>query len=281
MTNKPTDSDERKLEVFLAFRRRLLGHAVRILRDRAEAEDVVQEAFMRWQDQPAGDLRTPEAWLTTVTTRIAIDRMRKNERHALSLSALVAQEGADAPAGTVEREASCAVDPALLPELADGFRLLFSRLTEDERKVLVLREGFEFDFEEIAALTGKSVQNCRQIASRAKQRLHRHAGREHLLPADGRELAGRCVDAFRAGDGHALMRLLCLQPSGIPATMKPGFEMHAAHVPAASAFVSLLLLQMLARAACRAWMGLAVVQDSSCTRETAAVAPAASTACAA
>lgn len=278
--NKPFDTDERKLQVFLAFRQRLLGHAGRILRDRAEAEDVVQEAFMRWREQDAADLRTPEAWLTTVTTRIAIDRMRKNERQGILLPAMSDRDGragiADlaglaglaGPAWAGDGEADRESDPALTTELADGFRLLFGLLREDERKVLALREGFEFDFEEIAALTGKSVQNCRQIASRAKQRLGRQAGREHLPAADGRELARRCVDAFRAGDSHALMRLLSLQPAELVPPTKRGIEMHGAHAQAsASAIVCRLLQQMLAQAACRIWLGLAVVAEPSPEQE--------------
>lgn len=273
--DNPFETDERKLQVFLAFRQRLLGHAGRILRNRAEAEDVVQEAFMRWREQHAADLRTPEAWLTTVTTRIAIDRMRKNERQGIALPAVNDRDGragiADLAgpswvgAGEAERES----DPALTTELADGFRLLFSLLTEDERKVLALREGFEFDFEEIAALTGKSVQNCRQIASRAKQRLGRQAGRKHLPAADGRELARRCVDAFRAGDSHALVCLLSLQPAEFPPAKKPSVEMQAAHAQAsASAIVCRLLQQMLAQLVCRTWLGLAVV-DEPCSEQEA------------
>jgi RNA polymerase sigma-70 factor (ECF subfamily) len=253
MKDNTTETDDRKLQVFLAFRQRLLGHAGRILRDRAEAEDVVQDTFLRWQDQHGSDLQTPEAWLTTVATRLAIDRLRKSERHAMSLLTLAGSDDSGMPAGGSGTQG----DAALLSELADGFRLLFGVLSEDERKILVLREGFEFDFDEIAALTGKSVANCRQIASRARQRLENQDRRIRLPAADGRELARQCVHAFQGGDFRALMRLLCL-----PAAIGPGADMRAAQGgTAASSFAVHLLVHMLARAACRAWMGKVIVQE--------------------
>lgn len=253
MKNNMTETDDRKLQVFLAFRQRLLGHAGRILRDRAEAEDVVQDTFLRWQDQHGSDLQTPEAWLTTVATRLAIDRLRKSERHAISLLTLAGPDDSDIPAGGSGAQG----DAALLSELTDGFRLLFGVLSEDERKILVLREGFEFDFDEIAALTGKSVANCRQIASRARQRLENQGRGIRLPAADGRELARQCVRAFQGGDCRALMRLLCL-----PAAIGPGADMRTSQGgTAASSFAACLLVHMLARAACRAWMGKAIVQD--------------------
>src|SRR3954447_18403769 len=139
----------------------LLSIAYRMLGSLTESEDVVQEAYLR--RQTAGDVESERAFMTTVTTRLAIDALRSaRHRREVYVGSWLAEPLVDpeAPA-LVEREET----------VSHGFLLLLERLTPVERAVLVLRDAFELPFAEIAAIVERSEDNCRQIASRARRRI--------------------------------------------------------------------------------------------------------------
>ena len=174
------------------------GVAYRMLGSVAEAEDVVQDALLRLHQ--AEDVANPEAFLTTVTTRLAIDVLR---------SARVKREayvGSWLPEPLVEDEAAGMVETDETVSLA--FLVALERLTPDERAVLVLREAFDYGFDEIADVVGKDPANCRQILSRARRRVADDRHRFDPDPGEGRALAQRFLEAARKGDMDGLVAML-------------------------------------------------------------------------
>jgi RNA polymerase sigma-70 factor (ECF subfamily) len=191
-----------RIEEFEGLRPLLFAIAYRLLGSVAEAEDAVQEAWLRYAASPVRPA-SPRAYLSAVVTRIAIDVLR---------SARVRREeyvGSWFPEPLLTDPYA---DPERAAELADSLSmaalLLLERLTPAERAVFVLREVFGFGFAEIAAAVDRSEAACRQLAVRARR--HMDAGRTRFA-ADRRErdeLAGRFFDAFRDGDVGGLRELL-------------------------------------------------------------------------
>jgi RNA polymerase sigma-70 factor, ECF subfamily len=172
--------------------------AYRMLGSVSEAEDVVQEALLRLHS--AGEVENREAFLTTVTTRLAIDVLR---------SARVRREtysGSWLPEPLVEDEAVRRVEDEEAISLA--FLVLLERLTPDERAVLVLRDSFDYAFAEIADVLGKSEANVRQLLSRARRRVSDERPRFDADPEQRHRLAARFLKAAREGDMEGLVALL-------------------------------------------------------------------------
>ena len=191
-----------RAEEFEQLRPRLFAIAYRILGSVSEAEDAVQETWLRYEASPTPPTSTA-AFLSAVVTRIAIDVLR---------SARVRREeyvGQWFPEPLLTDPYE---DPERSAELADSVSmaslLLLERLSPLERAVFVLREVFEFGFPEVASAVGRSEAACRQLAVRARR--HMDAGRPRF-EADRRErekLATRFFDAFREGDVDGLRELL-------------------------------------------------------------------------
>src|SRR3954452_4504347 len=164
----------------------------------AEEEDVVQEAFVRRAS--AGVVENERAFMTTVTTRLAIDVLR---------SARVRREayvGSWLPEPLVEDSAPSAVESEESVSLA--MLVLLERLSPVERAVFVLRESFDFEFSEIAPIVERSEDNCRQILSRARRRVAAERPRFDADPGERRALAARLIAAAREGDLDGLVALL-------------------------------------------------------------------------
>ena len=172
--------------------------AYRMLGSVAEAEDVTQEALLRLHD--ASGVENPEAFLTTVTTRLAIDVLR---------SARVRREtytGSWLPEPLVEDDTERKVENEEAVSLA--FLVLLERLNPDERAVLVLRESFDYEYADIAEILGISAANARQILSRARRRVVDGRPRFDPDPRERRALAARFLDAARNGDMEGLVAML-------------------------------------------------------------------------
>ena len=189
-------------EEFQELRPLLFAIAYGILGSVAEAEDAVQESWLRYESSPTQPTST-KAFLSAVVTRISIDVLR---------SARVRRETYVGPWFPEPLLTDPYEDPVRSAELADSLSmaalLLLERLSPLERAVFVLREVFGFGFPEIATAVGRSEAACRQLAVRARG--HMEAGRPRFK-ADRREreeLAARFFDALRDGDLHSLRELL-------------------------------------------------------------------------
>ncbi|MGI5290346.1 RNA polymerase sigma-70 factor [Nonomuraea polychroma] len=191
-----------RTEEFEELRPLLFAIAYRILGSVSEAEDAVQETWLRYEASPTQPT-SPKAFLSAVVTRISIDVLRSARRR---------REEYVGPWFPEPLLNDPYEDPERSAELADSLSmaalLLLERLTPIERAVFVLREVFGFGFPEIASTVGRSEAACRQLAVRARR--HMDTGRPRF-EADRREreeLAGRFFDAFREGDVDGLRELL-------------------------------------------------------------------------
>ena len=201
-THRSTGAHDPRL-AFEQFRRRLWGVAYRMLGSRADADDMVQEAYLRWDRAPRGEIRTPEAWLVTATTRLCIDRLRelRTERESYV--------GPWLPEPLVSDTAPPADQAAeLASDLSVAFLALLERLAPEERAAFLLHDVFESDYAEIAQILGKSEVACRQIVSRARTRVRAGRPRVQVSEAARRGLLEEFVQAIRARDKSALVALL-------------------------------------------------------------------------
>ena len=178
----------------------LLGLAYRLLGSWADAEDAVQEAWVRWSSASA--LENPAAWLRTVVTRICLDSLR---------SARVRREAyvgpwLPEPVHTADGSLGPLDTAELRDSLSIGFLLVLERLSPAERAVFVLREAFALPYDEVASAVGRSAAACRQLHSRARGKL----GEDLPQPsrAGRRELLDRLVLAVGSADVPALTALL-------------------------------------------------------------------------
>jgi RNA polymerase sigma-70 factor (ECF subfamily) len=192
---------------FDAERSRLVALAYRMLGTPDDADDVVQDAWLRWSAADRAAIAEPAAWLTTVTTRLAIDRLRSaRRRREVYVGPWLPEPVAEAGAG--------ADDPYLAAASADSLALAFltvlERLEPVERAVLLLHDVFGYSFADVAAHVDRSEAAARQIAKRARDRVR--AAQPRVDPAPDRAAAERLAGAFFAavavGDLEGLKAML-------------------------------------------------------------------------
>ncbi len=168
-----------------------------------EAEDAVQEAYLRWQQASEDEVRSPSSYLSTVVTRLCIDRLR---------SARVRREqyvGPWLPEPVLGEQAKEIESKADLEDtLSMSFLVLLESLTPVERAVFLLREVFGYEYAEIASLVGKSEANCRQISRRARQSVAARRPRFESSPKQEERLMEGFLQASLEGDMEALLALL-------------------------------------------------------------------------
>lgn len=204
-----------------SLRPRLFGVAYRMLGQVADAEDLVQESFLRWHQQPRGDVERPEAWLVAVVGRLAIDRLRRSatERAAYTgpwLPEPVApQRFAPRPDERVE----------LASDLSMAFLVLLERLAPEERVAFLMREVCDSGYPEIARALGKSEAAARQIVHRARQRVRAGRARFTVSTEVTERLLSRFVAALEGDDEEALLALFAPEATF---TSDGGAAVHAA-----------------------------------------------------
>ena len=191
------------IEPFKKHRSRLLGIAYRMLGSVAEAEEVVQDAWLRWHQRPEAELDSAEAWLVTVTTRLAIDRLRaaKVQREAYAGIWLPEPLLTDAP-----------TTPEQLQERADDVSIAFlkvlERLSPEARAAFLLREVFDVDYADVARMLDKTEAACRQLVSRAKAQVSEDRPR-YVVPRETHlRLLRTFASALTSGNFDALKGLL-------------------------------------------------------------------------
>src|SRR5262245_60667756 len=154
------------IETFTTHRQFLFSIACRMLGSLSEAEDTVQEVWLRWQSQDTAGIQSPKAWLRAATRRLCIDHLRSARRQREDHYGVSVPESSLAtmdskPDISVERENS----------LTMAFTVMQETLKPVERVVFLLREVFDYDYADTAAIVGKAEANCRQIVRRAKAQL--------------------------------------------------------------------------------------------------------------
>jgi RNA polymerase sigma-70 factor (TIGR02957 family) len=195
---------------YLEFRPLMFSIAYRMTGSISDAEDIVQEAFLRLTGvlRDGDTITSPKAYLATVTTRLAISHLRsaRVRREAYVGSWLPEPLVAD------ELAPATAPDPAERAEMSDSlsmaFLVLLESLSPTERAVFLLREVFSYDYVEIAEITGKSEVNCRQIFTRARHHIDEGKPRFDASREQRDEVARRFFDAVGGGDLNALLELL-------------------------------------------------------------------------
>lgn len=193
------------IEVFNTHRRLLFGIAYRMIGQVGEAEDVLQEVWLRWQKQDPAVIQSAQAWLVSATTRLCIDRLRSARHQRESYYGVWLPEPL-AP--------DTATDGAHAAELADSlgmaFMLMLEALGPADRAVFLLREVFDYDYAEIAAIVGKSGAACRQIVSRAKTTLRAPVTTPvaQAPTEQARQLVETFLAATASGDIDAVLALL-------------------------------------------------------------------------
>lgn len=190
------------IERFTAHRDQLFGIAYRMLGSVADAEDIVQEVYLRWRTQSDAEIASPKAWLVAATTRLCIDRLRSAQRRREEYVGVWLPEPL-LETGHDPREHSTMAD-----SLSMAFMLLLDTLSPTERAVFLLREAFDYDYAEISRIVGKPEPACRQIVSRAKRSLATQPSPSARVPAKVEHLVQQFMAATETGKLPDLLALL-------------------------------------------------------------------------
>jgi RNA polymerase sigma-70 factor (ECF subfamily) len=249
-------------EQFNEYRPLLFGIAYRMLGSVMDAEDVVQDAFLRWQNAAPDEVESPKAYLSTIVTRLCLDQLR---------SARMQREeyvGPWLPEPLVDEQAPDVAETAAMHEsLSMAFLVLLESLTPVERAIFLLHDVFGYDFSEIARIVGRSEANCRQLARRARGYVEARRPRFEPSAAQQDRLMHQFMRACTTGDLPGLVATLAdditLWSDGggkVAAARQPihgrdavarllislvrkapaGLDTHFAHVNGQSGFVSYL-----------------------------------------
>jgi RNA polymerase sigma-70 factor (ECF subfamily) len=190
-------------DAFYEHRALLFSIAYRMLGTVADAEDVLQETFLRWQRATDVEIETPRAYLATVVTRLCINQLQSaRAKHEEYFGQWLPE-----PLMTARAADSRAIS-GIDDSLSTAFLVLFERLTPLERAVFLLREVFEYEYAEIAGMLGQSQTNCRQILRRAKQHVKEDRPRFNASPSEREKLLQQLLEATSQGEMQGLLALL-------------------------------------------------------------------------
>jgi RNA polymerase sigma-70 factor (ECF subfamily) len=194
---------EDRVRLFESHRPRMFGVAYRMLGTKADAEDVLQDAFLRWRTSDIDAVQSHEAWLVTIVTRLCLDRLRSAKRERETYVGPWLPE----PIMT-DHLASPELRLELANEVSVAFLAVLERLGPEKRAAFLLREVFDYDYPEIAHMLGKSEAALRQMVHRAREEV-REARPRFSVAAETRErLLEKFIAAAASGDRAAVMALL-------------------------------------------------------------------------
>jgi len=202
-------SEQTPAEIFDQHRSYLTGIAYRMLGSVADAEDVVQETFIRWQAMDNREIRSPKAWLTTAATRLAIDHLRsarvRREKYvgAWLPEPLLTGSSTDQ---MVQPFAPPDRGPELLDSLSTAMLMLLEQLSPAERAAFLLHDVFDYEYDQIAPILERKESACRQLVSRARARVKEkrprfevnHDARDRVLAKFGEAVSTGSVDGLMA-----------------------------------------------------------------------------------
>ena len=188
--------DRDDTRIFEEARPMLLGLAYRMLGSHAEAEDAVQDTFLRWQQADKDRIENPAGWLTTICTRRCIDLLRSAHRQRVDYVGTWLPE----PMQTASDDMVEKLE--LSSSLTTAFLLMLERLTPKERAAYLLHEIFEIDYPEIAGILDMREAACRKLVSRARENVGREKVR-HVTPAETQERLLAAFQSAVAGGGTA------------------------------------------------------------------------------
>jgi RNA polymerase sigma-70 factor, ECF subfamily len=190
-------------DVFNDYRSLLFSIAYRMLGSVMEAEDIVQEAYLRWQRAAPDDVESPKAYLSAVVTRLCIDQLRSAQSQRETylgpwLPEPLMTEPEDNPANAV----------TLSESLSMAFLVLLEQLSPDERAAFLLREVFDYPYSDIAQILGKSEAACRQLITRARQHISEGRPRFEVTPEEQQRITMQFVQSLMTGDLESLMAVV-------------------------------------------------------------------------
>ena len=190
-------------ELFELHRPRLFGIAYRMLGSRAEAEDLLQDAYLRWHDSDRTSIQSVAAFLVTITTRLCVDRLRvlKQERvHYVGswLPELIVDDHVPSP--EMQRE--------FADDVSVAFLAVLERLSPEERAAFLLHDVFDYDYPEVAQTLDKAEPACRQLIHRARARLREPRTRFRVSAESRERFLQKFLVAIGSGSHQAVMALL-------------------------------------------------------------------------
>jgi RNA polymerase sigma-70 factor (ECF subfamily) len=192
-----------RLAMFDQYRSLLFSIAYRMLGSVADAEDMLQETYIRWQQISEDDIRSPRSFLVTIMSRLCINQLQSARAQREEYvgewlpEPIVTDPGSD-PLGIIKVDES----------LSMAFLVLLERLTPIERAVFLLREVFEYEYSEISAVLGQSEANCRQILRRARQHVSAMRPRFEVSARKKNDLLECFLQAIGTGEMEGLVALL-------------------------------------------------------------------------
>lgn len=190
---------------FEAERKRLTHVAYRMLGRWSEAEDTVQDAYLRWQAADHAAIATPAAWLTTVTVRLCLDRIRRAKASREVYVGPWLPEPILTMEGGERREAET---ETFADDLSLGLMMVLERLGPEERAAFILREAFDSSYAEIASALGKNEPAVRQLVSRARERVRAERPRFRAEPEKHHRLMSEFLSAVAANDTARLVAMM-------------------------------------------------------------------------
>lgn len=193
---------EKELATFERYRPRLFGLAYRMMATPDEAEEIVQDAYIRWHTADIDAVENPEAWLVSTTTRLSIDRLRKASRQRESYIGPWLPEPL-----MISPNPSPQEDAELAESLSTAFLLMLERLSPAERAVFLLHDVFDSSYADIAKIMDREEPAVRQMLHRARQRVRTDKPRFEIDKAEQRSLVERFARAAYVADEGALLEL--------------------------------------------------------------------------
>lgn len=199
--------NEARAAEFAAHRTYLVGVAYRMVGSMSEAEDIVQDAYLRWQRAAPDDVRSSRAWLTTTVSRLCLNHLKSARvRRMIYLGPWLPEPVVTD--GPMDYAAGVRENAQLADSLSLALLVVLESLSPAERTVFVLRDAFDCEFAEVARIVGKTEVNCRRILARARARIAERRPRFDAASSQCERVFEAFTGAVRTGDYEGLLALL-------------------------------------------------------------------------